>query len=317
MSVGILVNCYNHSRFLEECLTSIFNQTYKDWVIYFFDNSSTDNSYDKALEFRDKNNIPKNKFPDPEIKMNSGVMPIGIARYLNFDFSLGYEEHDYIAIVDADDFWTHDKLEKQVKLMEEAKANICFSDCYYYHYQKKIEFLSHAEIDKIECEEILSIDGYSCATAKREYSVLDKKTFSQKHKPKMRKPFWSMLTKYNFMPCPTLMFKADQLFFDCFIPTHYTSAEDYYLLLKMMSEGAKVVYINEPLAYYRIHSDQITQKTKARCTTEEIDVVKRITREHGFSRNKSMRIYMHLFWLYMKLLVKEYIEIEEHLRGLE
>ena len=42
--VSVVINCYNGESYLEECLTSIQNQTYQNWEVIFWDNHSTDNS---------------------------------------------------------------------------------------------------------------------------------------------------------------------------------------------------------------------------------------------------------------------------------
>lgn len=41
---SILVSNYNNSRFLQDCLESIFNQSYSNWEVIFVDDSSSDSS---------------------------------------------------------------------------------------------------------------------------------------------------------------------------------------------------------------------------------------------------------------------------------
>ena len=42
--VSIILNCYNGEKYLKHSLSSIKNQTYKNWELIFWDNRSTDNS---------------------------------------------------------------------------------------------------------------------------------------------------------------------------------------------------------------------------------------------------------------------------------
>ena len=42
--VSIIVNCFNGEKYLNEALTSVLNQSYKNWEVIFWDNHSTDNS---------------------------------------------------------------------------------------------------------------------------------------------------------------------------------------------------------------------------------------------------------------------------------
>ena len=60
--VSIILNCYNGSSFLKEALTSIKNQTYKNWEVIFWDNRSSDNSKDILKSFRNKKEL--SKFPN-------------------------------------------------------------------------------------------------------------------------------------------------------------------------------------------------------------------------------------------------------------
>ena len=49
---SVLVANYNNGRYLEECLKSIFNQTYKNWEIIIVDDFSTDNSHDVYKKYQ-------------------------------------------------------------------------------------------------------------------------------------------------------------------------------------------------------------------------------------------------------------------------
>ena len=44
--VSIIINCFNGQSYLKKSISSILNQTYKNWEIIFWDNKSTDNSED-------------------------------------------------------------------------------------------------------------------------------------------------------------------------------------------------------------------------------------------------------------------------------
>ena len=50
--VSIIVPNYNHSKFLEQRLASIFNQTYQDFEVIILDDCSTDNSRDIIERYR-------------------------------------------------------------------------------------------------------------------------------------------------------------------------------------------------------------------------------------------------------------------------
>ena len=49
--VSIIINCFNGEKYLKETIQSIYNQTYENWEIIFWDNLSTDNSKKIAKSF--------------------------------------------------------------------------------------------------------------------------------------------------------------------------------------------------------------------------------------------------------------------------
>ena len=110
--VGIVMNCYNSDKYLQEAIDSIYNQSYSNWEIVFWDNASTDNSasivksYDERIKY----------YLAPE------TTPLGEARNLALKKASG----QYIAFLDCDDIYLPDKLEQQVKLMQDKDYAMCY-----------------------------------------------------------------------------------------------------------------------------------------------------------------------------------------------
>ena len=52
--VSIIINCFNGEEYLRNCLDSVLNQTFKNWEIIFWDNRSTDKSYEIVKSYKDK-----------------------------------------------------------------------------------------------------------------------------------------------------------------------------------------------------------------------------------------------------------------------
>ena len=48
--LSIIVANYNNEKYLDDCIQSILNQTYKDYEIVIVDDCSTDNSFLKIQE---------------------------------------------------------------------------------------------------------------------------------------------------------------------------------------------------------------------------------------------------------------------------
>ena len=100
--VSVIVPVYNTSLYLEECLNSIINQTYKNLEIIIVNDNSKDNSLEVISKFKDK------RIKLINLKKNVGV---AVARNKGVETSTG----DYICYMDSDDYWCLDKIEKQVK----------------------------------------------------------------------------------------------------------------------------------------------------------------------------------------------------------
>ena len=110
--VSIIMNCYNSDRFLKEAIDSVYDQTYQNWEIIFWDNASEDKSGEIARSY------------DGKIKYfcATSTTPIGEARGL----ALIKAEGTYIAFLDCDDIYEPHKLQKQVELMERNDYSMCY-----------------------------------------------------------------------------------------------------------------------------------------------------------------------------------------------
>ena len=116
-SVDIILPNYNSSPHIKETLTSINNQSFKNWRLILVD----DNSDNKTQEVLKKYNL-NSKIKIIWLKKNKGV---AFCRNL----ALRYSFSDYLAFIDSDDIWYQEKLSDQLKFM--IQNNYKFSYTYY------------------------------------------------------------------------------------------------------------------------------------------------------------------------------------------
>ncbi len=114
--VSIIVPVYNAARYIAETIEMVNAQTYKDWELILVDDASKDDSVDvieNIIKSQGKRIrlIRKNKNEGAAAARNSGI-----------DAAAG----QYIAFLDADDIWKPEKLEKQIRFMEEKEAAFSF-----------------------------------------------------------------------------------------------------------------------------------------------------------------------------------------------
>ena len=112
--VSIITPSYNSSQFVEECVSSVFSQTYQHWEMIIVDDYSEDNSRVIISELADKDKRIKSIFLEKNV---------GAAEARNV--AIRQAKGKYIAFLDSDDLWDSYKLEKQIYFME--KKNIAFS----------------------------------------------------------------------------------------------------------------------------------------------------------------------------------------------
>jgi len=104
--VSVVVPCYNHEKYIEECILSIVNQTYKNIELIVIDDGSKDNS--SAILER----LQKQYGFFLELQSN-----MGIAKTLNKAIR-NYAHGKYLGGCASDDFLASDKIEKQVAFLE-------------------------------------------------------------------------------------------------------------------------------------------------------------------------------------------------------
>lgn len=107
MGVSFIIASYNCKRYLDECLNSIYAQTFKGEVeIIVCDDCSTDGTSDLLQKYSEEGKIVylKNK------------KNLGAAQSRNN--CIAKAKYDYLAILDADDYISNDRLEKQVAVLE-------------------------------------------------------------------------------------------------------------------------------------------------------------------------------------------------------
>lgn len=113
--VSVLLSNYNGDKHLDESISSVLSQTYKDFEFIIVDDASTDSSRKVVENYHDK-----------RIKKYYAEKNRNIAYSLNLALSMASGE--YIARIDSDDVWELNKLEIQVQYMENhSECGACFT----------------------------------------------------------------------------------------------------------------------------------------------------------------------------------------------
>ncbi len=114
--VSIITPMYNSEKTIVQMITSVIEQTYKNWELLIADDLSTDHSVELVEEFVKK---------DSRIKLLRTEINTGPAESRNRSISVANGE--YIAFLDSDDTWSPDKLKTQVKLLQQPNIFFVYS----------------------------------------------------------------------------------------------------------------------------------------------------------------------------------------------
>lgn len=116
--VSIIMLSHNQSQYVEESVRSVMAQTYKNWELLFWDDNSKDDTIRKMMGLKDEAKIRKEDYTFIDrIKVSQTVTNRGVS--VNRNCSLKDARGRWIAFLDVGDVWAPDKLEKQIRFMEE------------------------------------------------------------------------------------------------------------------------------------------------------------------------------------------------------
>ncbi len=105
--ISITMITKNRASFIGAAITSVINQTFKNWELLVIDGESKDNTKEIVDSFK-----------DDRIKYSTRPADLGISKSRNI--ALSNSTGKYIAVLDSDDFWTdNEKLQKQFDFLEQ------------------------------------------------------------------------------------------------------------------------------------------------------------------------------------------------------
>jgi len=107
--VSVLISVFNNEKTLDRCLESIFSQSYRDFEVVCVNDGSSDTSLEIIGRWAEK--IGPDRFFLIKNSEN-----IGLTKSLNL--AIEKARGEYMARIDADDFWNKTKLEQQVAFLE-------------------------------------------------------------------------------------------------------------------------------------------------------------------------------------------------------
>jgi succinoglycan biosynthesis protein ExoO len=116
--VTVIIPAYNTERYIKTCIQSVLDQTYDNFEIIIVDDYSTDHSLEIIRQF-----------DDPRIRVIKNDKNRGPSYSRNYAIQLAKGE--FIAILDSDDWWEPNRLERMMSFINETNADMLFDDVLY------------------------------------------------------------------------------------------------------------------------------------------------------------------------------------------
>lgn len=115
MFLSVIIPSYNYREYLRDAVDSVLNQTLNDFELIIVDDGSTPEVYQfvKKISLLDSR-IKLFSHPDRSNKGLAKTIQLGI----------GASKGDWIAVLEADDIWESDCLEKRVQLISQETSII-------------------------------------------------------------------------------------------------------------------------------------------------------------------------------------------------
>ena len=247
-NISIIMPTYNRAAFIMESVKSVLGQTYQNWELIIVDDGSGDNTEEIVSQIKD----------DRVQFYKAGKIGLGIKlKNIGIERSAG----ELIAFIDSDDLWAPEKLENQIKALQDH-PDAGFSITGGYNFKKLNEPLEYFYKQRIG----VNYGDIFILFFQSEASLLPQ----------------------------TLMFRRQCLpVILQYIETNPYSDVEFLLGLAL---HFKAVILYEPLLYRRLHEESFSSMNWEKGYQEGIDVINRYK-----SNNKLPAAIAHdsLFRLYI------------------
>lgn len=208
--VSVVMPTFNAGKYIAQALSSILNQSYSNIEVLIIDDGSTDSTNEYVKSIID-NRVRYHRFDH-----NRGVI---FAR----NFAISIAKGEFIALMDSDDISSLDRIEKQVRFMNERNLGACGA------FNKTLD----ESTGKIRL----------------------KKSFTKNADLK------ALLTIYCSLCNPVMMMRSS-LAKSIKYKEEFKAAEDYAYWCEVALSGTAIANIPSALLTYRVHDHQISQLHK-------------------------------------------------------
>ena len=255
--ISIVLPIYNVEDYLDRCMESVVNQTYRNLEIIMVDDGATDSCPGKCDEWARRDNRIKVIH-----KQNAGL---GMARNTGLDHASG----EYVLFVDSDDYIDLDLCEKALSKISETKADICF-------------FGSKRDVNGLISGSNISImkDCYSGNELIDDFLI---NTIAQAETesgaPRIEMAAWGILYSAELIRKANLRFYSERDYLN----------EDLFFRINLVRQISKAVVLHEDLYYYCFNGKSLTMRYRQDRFEASKRMYHKIVEETGFCQTDEMK----------------------------
>ena len=258
MKVSVIIPTYNRAAVLGRSIQSVLCQTFGDFELIVVDDGSQDNTRDVV-----------NSYCGANIRYVRHVRNLGPGPSRNTGINLA--KGDYIAFQDSDDQWLPEKLEKQIRYLDSAPADIgVVYSC------------------------LLRMNGSAAVHIPPERKGTNGKMDGDIHRA---------LCRGNFIATPSVLVKKECFSRAGFFDDHFHQYEDWDMWIRI-SKYYRFGYIDEPLVISYYTPGSVNEKG----VISEVKAARFILEKYNeeFRSNKPEKAYL-LFAIGNRLCQTEHI----------
>lgn len=231
--ISIIIPSYNHATYLAEAVTSVLQQSFKDWELIIIDDASQDDSPAWLKQLA-----------DPRITTYFHEKNQGAANTLNE--ALGYAKGEYISILNSDDVYHSERLSVLHQVAQQNKCDFIASD---------LHLVDH--------------DSCFIEESKDEYTKAWLHWFNHlKEQYHQEKDFFTTLLKGNFLITTSNFFFHRRVLekLNSFRDLRYV--HDYEFILRLCQAAYKPHWLSKKLLSYRLHNSNTIREAPLKAIQE-------------------------------------------------
>ena len=222
--VSIIIPCYNHEAFLDDCLGSILAQTYPNIELLICDDCSPDNSYEKIMSYREELEKRFNNVIILKNEINCGVTK-------NVNRLLKLAKGEFVKTLASDDCMAPDAISEMVHfLIENSQIDVVVSN----------------GIKVSEEQRYPDFSGDVIYNALPDFSA---------------DGFFIRVAQCNQISAPAAMVRMS-VYEKFGLYDENIKVEDFEFWLRIFKDGkAKIAFLDKDLIYYRINANSMSSNT--------------------------------------------------------